>query len=97
MTSNEQMRLATLELKKILIEEQSYTGLHAQQVAAGNAGYTAKFNKQQLAAIMEGEIRIPDLTWHHHQDPARMQLVKTKIHQGARHVGGWWLNRCRIK
>lgn len=96
-TSDEQMRLATLELRKILLEEKAYTGLHAEQVAKGAVGYTKKFTPNQVDAIMKGRIRIPDLTWHHHQDPARMQLVPTKTHQSARHVGGWWLNRCRIK
>ncbi|MFZ6757921.1 HNH endonuclease [Undibacterium sp. Ji50W] len=46
-----------------------------------------KFAAAQLKAIQRGSERIPDYTWHHHQDTRRMQLVPEKIHGTARHVG----------
>lgn len=30
----------------------------------------------------------PDLTWHHHETPGRMQLVPRDIHDAVRHTGG---------
>ncbi|MER0467173.1 HNH endonuclease [Bacillus cabrialesii subsp. cabrialesii] len=27
-------------------------------------------------------------TWHHHQDPGRMQLVDQKVHRKTGHTGG---------
>jgi len=47
------------------------------------------FNDQQMAAIRAHEIRIPGLTWHHHQELGRMQLVPTQIHNDTGHKGGF--------
>lgn len=30
----------------------------------------------------------PGLTWHHHQDAGKMQLVSTEVHNRVAHVGG---------
>jgi len=30
----------------------------------------------------------PGLTWHHHQETGKMQLVQTKLHQRFAHIGG---------
>jgi|GEM_PF-5003545 len=50
-------------------------------------GMRGKFNGEQLAQIREG--LTPDgYTWHHHQQPGRMQLVPTEQHLGTGHVGG---------
>ena len=32
-----------------------------------------------------------ELTWHHHQDLGRMQLIPSDIHKKVRHTGGWRL------
>ncbi|WP_123360798.1 two-partner secretion domain-containing protein [Pseudomonas frederiksbergensis] len=45
------------------------------------------FSDVQLKAIRSGQDKIPGLTWHHHQDTGRMQLVPEAVHNGARHVG----------
>jgi filamentous hemagglutinin len=54
------------------------------------AGKVAKniFTEKQLKAINSGKEKIPDLTWHHHQDTGRMQLIPEKIHNQTGHVGG---------
>jgi type VI secretion system secreted protein VgrG len=31
----------------------------------------------------------PGLTWHHHQDVGKMQLVDRKVHDKFRHTGGF--------
>jgi hypothetical protein len=37
---------------------------------------------------MCGKSKIDGLTWHHHQDPGRMQLVPEATHQKTGHIGG---------
>jgi hypothetical protein len=46
------------------------------------------FNEEQLAAIAAGREKIPGLTWHHHQDVGRMQLVPETGHGKTGHLGG---------
>jgi hypothetical protein len=41
---------------------------------------SSRFNGEQLKAIQKGDAQIPDLTWHHHQDTGRMQLIPFDIH-----------------
>jgi len=36
--------------------------------------------------------KIPDYTWHHHQDTGRMQLIETRIHTQTGHIGGEGIN-----
>ncbi|KIN50276.1 T7SS effector LXG polymorphic toxin [Bacillus subtilis] len=46
-----------------------------------------QFNDLQIEMIKAGET--PDgYTWHHHQDPGRMQLVDQKVHRKTGHTGG---------
>lgn len=33
------------------------------------------------------------LTWHHHEDKGRMQLIPTKLHKTVRHTGGFSMYR----
>jgi hypothetical protein len=50
----------------------------------------AKFTEEQLEQIRNGET--PDgYTWHHHQEPGKMQLVDSAIHRNTRHTGGYAL------
>ena len=37
---------------------------------------------------MRAEVRIDKLTWHHHQDTGRMQLIPFDIHDLTGHIGG---------
>jgi hypothetical protein len=48
----------------------------------------ATFTEEQLADIMAEKPKIKDLTWHHHQDGVRMQLVDEEIHRKSGHDGG---------
>ena len=69
---NEQMRMATRDLYKHL----------------GEDGIKKQFNAEQVAAIKAGKEKIPNYTWHHHQDTGRMQLVPSKLHAETGHIGG---------
>jgi hypothetical protein len=50
---------------------------------------STRFDADQLEAIKDGEAQIPGYTWHHHQDPGRMQLIPKELHKGSGHVGGY--------
>jgi hypothetical protein len=69
-----QLRAATRELRD-LIEK----GKVPQSI----------FSTDQLRAIKAGRPSIPGLTWHHHQDIGRMQLVPRDIHAMTGHIGGF--------
>ncbi|MGX8949582.1 HNH endonuclease [Providencia stuartii] len=46
-----------------------------------------KFSDEQLEQIENGDT--PDgYTWHHSEEPGKMQLVSTEEHQNNRHTGG---------
>lgn len=47
-----------------------------------------RFTKEQLEDIMAEKERIRGLTWHHHQDGVRLQLVDYDIHAKTGHDGG---------
>lgn len=68
-----QMRLATKDL--------------AEAIKRGEVRSSA-FTTKQLKAIEKGESKIPDYTWHHHQDTGRMQLVPEWEHSKTGHIGG---------
>ncbi|HEY9925000.1 TPA: HNH endonuclease [Neisseria meningitidis] len=36
----------------------------------------------------KGTSKIPDYTWHHHQDTGRMQLISERKHTQTGHIGG---------
>ena len=65
MSSDAQMRAATGTLKAEF---------------ARNPNLRSQFTPIQLSAIQRQDPRIPDLTWHHHQDTGRMQLVNRELH-----------------
>jgi hypothetical protein len=68
-----QMRMATIDLR--------------QQIQ-NNPQLANQFSVEQRAAIQRGSRNIPELTWHHHQDTGRMQLVPREEHIFTGHVGG---------
>jgi hypothetical protein len=42
----------------------------------------------------------PGLTWHHHQDVGRMQLIDEDFHASVAHLGGnslWGLGRAKVR
>ena len=48
---------------------------------------TEQFTDRQLEQIRNGDT--PEgHTWHHHEEPGRMQLVDSEIHRQTSHVGG---------
>jgi hypothetical protein len=52
-----------------------------------NPSLAEQFTDEQLGQIQNGDT--PEgYTWHHNEEPGKMQLVKTENHQGARHTGG---------
>ena len=78
--STGQMRLATKDL--------------AEAIQKGQVRKSS-FNTEQLRAIEKGESKIPDYTWHHHQDTGRMQLVPEKSHHDTGHIGWEAMNKGR--
>ncbi|MBN3198000.1 HNH endonuclease [Pectobacterium brasiliense] len=49
--------------------------------------FAQQFSDEQLEQIENGET--PDgYTWHHNEDPGKIQLIKTEDHQNNRHTGG---------
>ncbi|MEJ8561543.1 DUF637 domain-containing protein [Yoonia sp. GPGPB17] len=73
LSSTAQMRAATQSLNAQIVLDQ---------------GLSNRFTSEQLSAIRAGNARIPGLTWHHHEDTGRMQLVAADIHGEIRHIGG---------
>ncbi|MFD3428478.1 HNH endonuclease [Nocardia fluminea] len=55
----------------------------------------SKFTEKQLRQLKSGASEIDDLTWHHHQDRARMQLVDRWIHGKTGHIGGESMSKGR--
>ncbi|SFT04274.1 HNH endonuclease, partial [Marininema halotolerans] len=53
-----------------------------------NPAMKEHFTPKQLADINKGKKKIKGLTWHHHQDSGRLQLVPTEVHQPTSHTGG---------
>lgn len=66
-----------------------------QNQMANNPQLRAQFTPEQRAAIQRGDAKIPDLTWHHHQDTGRMQLVDYSVHSKTGHMGGEAITRGR--
>ena len=49
--------------------------------------FSKQFNEEQLEQIENGET--PDgYTWHHNEEPGKMQLISTEEHQSNSHTGG---------
>jgi filamentous hemagglutinin len=48
----------------------------------------SKFSPEQLQQIQAGSQKIKGLTWHHHQDSGRLQLVDQDKHKMTGHIGG---------
>lgn len=48
----------------------------------------SQFTDIQLKQIKSGSAQVDCLTWHHHQDSGRMQLIPKGLHDSTRHIGG---------
>ncbi len=64
---------ATRQLREILEISPEFEGL---------------FIAEQIEAIKKGWPRIPELTWHHHEDGVTLQLVDRETHARTGHSGG---------
>ncbi len=71
--SQKHMRAATADLKR--------------QIEIGRIDKNL-FTEVQLRDIALGKAKINGLTWHHHQDQGRMQLIPQDLHQRVGHIGG---------
>ena len=69
----------------------SYCNVQLKQAVQINPALAAQFSPIQLKQIMAGSTPA-GFTWHHHQEPGRMQLVRKQQHNppmgGASHTGG---------
>lgn len=87
--------VADLRLSAAAVESRNYQGQmraatrHLRDLVDEGAISRSRFTDAQLAAIASGEDAIPGLTWHHHQDVGRMQLVPRWAHAKAGHIGGF--------
>lgn len=52
----------------------------------------SQFTEKQLTQISSGKPHIDNLTWHHHQDAGRMQLISRDVHNKTSHIGSMGLN-----
>jgi DNase/tRNase domain of colicin-like bacteriocin len=70
----------------------SYQFKHAtkdlKQTLEENPILKSNFTDEQLKAIEKGNAKIPDYTWHHHQDGKTLQLVDQTLHSKTGHTGG---------
>ncbi len=48
---------------------------------------TEQLTDKQLEQVRNGD-KPEGYTWHHHEEPGRMQLVDSKIHAETLHTGG---------
>ena len=68
-----------------------YCNQALKKAVAADPVLAAQFSPVQLQWIEQGETP-PGFTWHHHQEPGRMQLVRQQEHNpqmhGAGHTGG---------
>ena len=72
------------------VEHEAQANEKLRDQLENNPDLKDKFTEEQLEQIKNGET--PDgYTWHHHQDPGKMQLVRSDIHAATRHTGGYAL------
>ena len=53
-----------------------------------NPSLRNQFTESQLEDIMDEEPYIDNLTWHHSEEPAKLELVDREIHSKTAHTGG---------
>ena len=83
------MRAATRNLRESLgIGRGQINRTAALRAIKANQSYQG-FSPNQLKQIMGGKPNIDKLTWHHHQDIGRLQLVDREYHSLTGHVGGF--------
>jgi hypothetical protein len=61
---------------------------HLKQAIEHGQVPKSRFTETQLNDITAGSHKIDGLTWHHHQELGRMQLLSEKMHTDTKHAGG---------
>lgn len=68
-------------------EQAKYGNKELKEKVQSDPEFAEQFNEEQLEQIENGET--PDgFTWHHNEEPGKMQLISTEDHQNNRHTGG---------
>lgn len=68
-------------------EQARYGNQELKEKVQSDPEFAKQFNEEQLEQIENGET--PDgYTWHHNEEPGKMQLISTEDHQNNRHTGG---------
>lgn len=68
--------------------------LSTRNVAMQGPELATKFTRKEIELLEAGKVP-QTLTWHHNQQPGKMQIVDYFEHQSASHTGGraiwgWW-------
>lgn len=77
---------ADLFMKSDFIQSEFCDSKLTEAFEMGNIDIS-EFNERQLEQIKDG-VKPDGFTWHHHEEPGKMQLVPQEIHEKARHTGG---------
>lgn len=64
-------------------------------IAHGGRRQFEPFGGGKASAIQSGKAKIPNYTWHHHQDTGRMQLIDEVVHRRTGHMGGESMDKGR--
>ena len=65
----------------------TYCNKQLQKTIENNPDFVKEFTSEQLEQFKNGDT--PDgCTWHHNEDPGKMQLVDSEIHARTGHTGG---------
>ncbi len=74
-------------LKATSSRQTHYCNEQLRQAIERDPGLKENLSERQLQQIQEGTT--PDgYTWHHHEEPGRMQLVDALVHMKTGHTGG---------
>lgn len=69
-------------------EQMKYCTKKLNEALKRNPELKKRFSERQLEQIENGEPRISKFTWHHNEEPGKMQLVDADKHSSVRHTGG---------
>jgi len=68
-------------------EQAKFANQELKEKVQNDPEFAKQFNDEQLEQIENGDT--PDgYTWHHNEEPGKMQLISTEDHQNNRHTGG---------
>lgn len=68
-------------------EQAKFGNQELKEKVQNDPEFAKQFNDEQLEQIENGDT--PDgYTWHHNEEPGKMQLISTEDHQNNRHTGG---------